>query len=161
MDYSGLCIEDLCVSEVVAATVWCYTNPACRATAAYLICRVAGGCEVPDNILQNEDGSEDKKPDCPPLPDDYVGIQDDNSGDQGNRHKSGPLSPEHGGNGNAKDDFNNLTGNTGMPVPDDSTYPPGTLIGDNGITLRPETNGSGPRIDIPSNGSRPHETLHY
>ena len=52
-----------------------------------------------------------------------------------------------------------LTGGTGKPVSD--KYPPGTMIGDNGIALRPGNGGKGPRIDIPSNAGKPHETLHY
>jgi filamentous hemagglutinin len=80
---------------------------------------------------------------------------------QGNRQISGPLAPEHGGTGNAQEDFDLLTGGQSSPAPPDSTYPPGTLIGTNGIVLRPGTESAGQRIDIPSNGTKPHETLHY
>lgn len=37
----------------------------------------------------------------------------------------------------------------------------GSRVGENGIILRPETDKSGPRIDIPAKGDKPHETLHY
>jgi hypothetical protein len=53
-----------------------------------------------------------------------------------------------------------LRGKTG-PAPVGSNYPPGTQVGDNGIRLRPARGNSGPRIDIPVNGGKPHETLHY
>jgi hypothetical protein len=54
-----------------------------------------------------------------------------------------------------------LTGGTGRPAPDSRGAPPGTLIGDNGIQWRPGSGNTGPRIDIPSNGRKPAETLHY
>jgi RHS repeat-associated protein len=97
--------------------------------------------------------------DVPGLPDGLVGVQDDKSGDRGNRHVSGPLTPEHGGTGNAQDDFDHLTGGSGKPAPDN--YPEGTRIGSNGIVIRPGTESKGPRIDIPAKGGKPHETLHY
>jgi len=39
--------------------------------------------------------------------------------------------------------------------------PDGTLVGPNGVRLRPGKEGKGPRIDIPANGSTPHETIHF
>lgn len=96
-----------------------------------------------------------------PLPNGLVGVQDSLSGMQGNRNNSGPLASENGGTGNAQEDFNKLTGGRYGPAPTDSTYPPGTLIGNNGITLRPGAGSIGPRIDIPANGTNLHETLHY
>lgn len=95
------------------------------------------------------------------LPTDLVGEQDSKSGQRGNRNISGPLSPENGGTGDAKQDFDKLTGGKSSPAPADSNYPPGTLIGPNGVAYRPGKNGTGARIDIPANGSKPHETLHY
>ena len=97
----------------------------------------------------------------PSLPSDLVGEQDSKSGQRGNRNISGPLSPANGGTGDALQDFDKLTGGQSSPAPADSNYPPGTLIGPNGIAYRPGSNGSGARIDIPANGSKPHETLHY
>jgi len=101
----------------------------------------------------------DPTPTNAPLPSGLVGTQDGKSGQQGERHNSGPLDPSHGGSGNADIDFDTLTG--GKNVPAGPRYPPGTKKGDNGITLRPPRGNSGPRIDIPANGSKPHETLHY
>ncbi len=37
----------------------------------------------------------------------------------------------------------------------------GTQVAPNGVRLRPGKDGQGPRIDIPANGSRPHETIHF
>ncbi|MEM5299645.1 hypothetical protein VSR82_35740 [Burkholderia sp. JPY481] len=98
---------------------------------------------------------------APDLPTGLVGEQDSKSGQRVNRNISGPLSPANGGTGDALQDFNKLTGGKSSPAPADSGYPPGTLIGPNGIAYRPGKNGSGARIDIPANGSKPHETLHY
>jgi len=96
-----------------------------------------------------------------PLPPGLVGTQDDKSGPQGDRHNSGPLDTAHGGVGDAGQDFSTLTGGKSGPAPAGSTYPPGTQVGDNGVVLRPARGNSGPRIDIPANGAKPHETLHY
>jgi RHS repeat-associated protein len=96
-----------------------------------------------------------------PVPSGLVGTQDGKSGQAGGRHNSGPLDPAHGGSGDAARDFNTLTGGKAGPAPAGSNYPPGTQVGDNGISLRPARGNSGPRIDIPANGDKPHETLHY
>ena len=96
-----------------------------------------------------------------PVPSGLVGTQDGKSGQAGGRHNSGPLDPAHGGSGDAARDFNTLTGGKTGPAPAGSNYPPGTQVGDNGISLRPARGNSGPRIDIPANGGKPHETLHY
>lgn len=78
---------------------------------------------------------------------------------RGKRHNSGPLTKENGGTGNADSDFDKLTGGTGKSS--DSSRPPGSKTGDNKITMRPAKGKKGPRIDIPENGSKPPETLHY
>jgi RHS repeat-associated protein len=96
-----------------------------------------------------------------PVPSGLVGTQDGKSGQAGGRHNSGPLDPAHGGSGDAARDFNTLTGGKTGPASAGSNYPPGTQVGDNGISLRPARGNSGPRIDIPDNGGKPHETLHY
>ena len=113
---------------------------------------------IPGDAVRNENGN-DSAGDAPGLPDGLVGVQDDKSGERGNRHNSGPLAPEHGGTGEAHDDFDYLTGGTGKQAPDN--YPEGTRMGDNGIIIRPGINDKGARIDIPANGDKPHETLHY
>lgn len=91
----------------------------------------------------------------PPLPGGLVGVQDGISGVRGKRTNSGPLAPEHGGTDDAGKDFGKLTG--GKSTTDGS----GGLVGENGIRYRPAVGGNGPRIDIPANGDKPHETLHY
>lgn len=98
--------------------------------------------------------------DAPPLPGGLVGVQDGKSGQSGKKFKSGPLAPEHGGTGDSEKDFGKLTGGQASPAPA-GEYPPGTVIGDNGILHRPATEDAGPRIDIPATGDKPHETLHY
>lgn len=100
-------------------------------------------------------------PPPPALPSCLVGVQDGKSGVRGNRHNSGPLAPEFGGTGDPTKDFEVLGGTNHQPAPAGSTYKPGTRISANGVTLRPSQDGNGPRIDIPANGSKPHETLHY
>ena len=97
---------------------------------------------------------------APELPTDLVGDQSDDRAGQsrGKRHNSGPLTPENGGSGNAEDDFEKLTGGTGKPV---EGRKEGTRKGDNGVTIRPGKEGEGLRIDIPANGDKPPETLHY
>ena len=94
------------------------------------------------------------------LPTDLVGDQsDDRAGkSRGKRHNSGPLTSENGGTGNPEEDFDTLTGGTGKPA---EGRKEGTIIGENGVTIRPGKEGEGPRIDIPANGEKPPETLHY
>jgi RHS repeat-associated protein len=94
-----------------------------------------------------------------PLPSGLVGTQDDKSGQSGGRIVNGPLDPAHGGVGDAGKDFDTLTGGKSGPAPTGSTLPAGSQVGDNGIVLRPGQDG--PRIDIPANGDKPRETLHY
>ncbi len=99
--------------------------------------------------------------DSPAAPGELVGEQDAGSGGQGGRHNSGPLSGENGGTGDAGTDFGNLTGGVSGPAPEGSRLPPGSQVGENGVIYRPDTDSSGPRIDIPASGDKPHETLHY
>jgi filamentous hemagglutinin len=68
--------------------------------------------------------------------------------------------PEHGGTGNFETDLGKLTGGFRPWQPGDKA-PPGSLVGANGIFGRPQNSGGGKSIDIPANGSRPHETIHY
>lgn len=100
-------------------------------------------------------------PKSPAAPGGLVGEQDAGSRTQGGRHNSGPLAPENGGTGNAEEDFGNLTGGASSPAPDGSRLPAGSQVGENGVIYRPGTGSSGPRIDIPASGDKPHETLHY
>lgn len=94
-----------------------------------------------------------------PLPDGLVGENPRES--RGKRKNSGPLTPENGSTGNAEEDFGVLGGGTSQPAPEDKGYPEGTQVAPNGTSIRPGKDGEGPRIDIPANGSKPPETLHY
>lgn len=108
------------------------------------------------NILNNDNA------DAPPLPEDFVGVQDGRGGrDRDRGRMSGPLDPDRGGTGNADDDFGVLGGPNAGPPPDGSTLPPGSRVAPNGVQIRPGSRGAGPRIDIPANGTKPPETLHY
>lgn len=100
-------------------------------------------------------------PESPALPKGLVGVQDAKSGQRGGKHRSGPLAPEHGGTGDSEKDFGKLTGGVSGPASAEKDYPAGTQVGANGIAHRPADADAGPRIDIPANGSKPHETLHY
>lgn len=112
-------------------------------------------------IYQNEAGKSDGANGSggsgasPGLPDILVGTEDRDSGPQGKRYTNGPLSPQFGGTGDAQKDYDKLAGGRWTEQPD------GMRIGENGIRYRPGTGPDGPRIDIPSNGMKPHETLHY
>jgi RHS repeat-associated protein len=96
--------------------------------------------------------------DATPVPTGLVGT--DPTPTKG-RTNSGPLAPENGGTGDAGKDFGTLTGGKSGPAPEGKGYPAGTQVGENGTQLRPGNSTSGPRIDIPANGSKPIETLHY
>jgi filamentous hemagglutinin len=118
----------------------------------------AGAAGGSDEGALNAGGADN----VPPLPDVLVGDQSDpragpNRG--GTRHTSGPLKPEHGGTGDFQADLDRLTGGARPWQPGDKA-PPGSLVGANGIFGRPNSSG-GQSIDIPANGTRPHETLHY
>lgn len=111
---------------------------------------------TPPSAAHNETDSQ-----SPTLPGGLVGVQDGKDGQQGGRINSGPLSPDHGGTGDSAKDFDKLTGGNSRPAAEGTGYPPGTTVGDNGIAHRPATGKAGPRIDIPANGDKSHETLHY
>jgi len=96
-----------------------------------------------------------------PLPEGLVGTQDSGSRQQGARVNNGPLAPANGGTGDAEADFGNLTGGNAGAAPEGSRLPEGSKVGANGVIYRPGNEVSGPRIDIPANGQKPHETLHY
>ncbi|WP_197433909.1 RHS repeat-associated core domain-containing protein [Agrobacterium vitis] len=105
----------------------------------------------------NKNAKIDKAPE---VPQELVGTQDSKAAQRGNRYNSGPLDPQKGGTGNIDKDFDMLTGGRSK-TPEGGRYPSGTQIGENGISKRPGQAGEGGRIDIPANGSKPHETLHY
>jgi RHS repeat-associated protein len=100
---------------------------------------------------------------APALPDKIVGDQSDSRAGpnkNGSKHTSGPLTPANGGKGDYKDDLETLTGGTQESKPGDKA-PPGSQIGQNGIFGRDPNSSGGKSIDIPANGIKPHETLHY
>jgi hypothetical protein len=82
-----------------------------------------------------------------PLPDNYLGNNIRFGGNRGNSDLpgSGPTPEEL---------FDKLTGGRSI------THPDGTREGSNGVRLRPG-GGNGPRIDIPANGNKKHETIHF
>lgn len=100
----------------------------------------------------------------PALPTVLVGDQSDpRSGPnrRGNRHTSGVLQPQYGGNGEWRHDAE-IIGGKFRPAPTSGgKYPPDSLISDNGVIIRPNNSSGGVSIDIPENGNKPHETLHY
>ncbi|MBV7544645.1 RHS repeat domain-containing protein, partial [Acidovorax sp. sic0104] len=130
----------------------CLATPACREF-----------CSKLGNDFRNWMNSEGSGGNVPPIPEDLVGDQSDpragpNRG--GGKHTSGPLTEENGGTGEFLPDLDKLTGGARPWRPGDKA-PPGSLIGENGIFGRPTNSGGGQSIDIPANGKKPHETLHY
>lgn len=96
--------------------------------------------------------------DAPALPDGLVGNDPTPRG-SGNSVTSGTLSPDFGGTGDYDTDLGTLAGETRPAGPGDKA-PPGAQIGENGVFGRENSSG-GRSIDIPANGDKPHETLHY
>jgi len=91
-----------------------------------------------------------------------VGDQSDpraRTNKSGKRHTSGALRPEHGGTGDYEKDLETLAGET-SPATEDDPAPIGSSLGTNGVFGRPNSSG-GHSIDIPANGNKPSETLHY
>jgi RHS repeat-associated protein len=122
-----------------------------------------------DSIAKSESGDASSgnpaaaNNNVPPVPDVLVGDQSDpragpNKG--GGKHTSGPLAPANGGTGDFHGDLDKLTGGARPWQPGDKA-PPGSLVGPNGIFGRPANSSGGRSIDIPANGSKPHENLHY
>jgi len=158
-----MCLEDACILEGAAACA--ATAPCAAAVGAAL----AGAAYYANKALHaigdaiNEVRNDGEGAVAPPLPEGNVGEDQGNTQRPGGIINSGPLAPENGGTGDAEEDFETLTGGTGKPANPEDGRPAGTLVGDNGIALRPGTETKGPRIDIPGNsetGKRP-EDLHY
>jgi hypothetical protein len=95
-------------------------------------------------ILHNE---KQDPPQVPPLPERLIGNNARPGGGRSNTDMPGvdPTPDEL---------FDRLTGGHSDILPD------GTRQSPNGIRLRPDT-GQGPRIDIPANGEKEHETIHF
>jgi RHS repeat-associated protein len=110
-----------------------------------------------------DNGGKAEGANTPALPTDVVGDQSDpraGPNDKGGKWASGRLKPEKGGTGDFEKDLNHLTRGTRPWQPGDKA-PPGSLVGPNGIFGRDPNSSGGKSIDIPSNGTKPHETLHY
>ena len=97
-------------------------------------------------------------PETPALPGELVG-EDPTPRGSGNSVTSGKLKPELGGNGDFEHDLGLLAGETRPAGPGDKA-PPNAQVGQNGVFGRPNSKG-GNSIDIPANGEKPHEVLHY
>jgi len=147
------CVGSVGMAGIAAAGWWGNHNP------------WAPKWDSPNNY-NNENSSDEGA--CPELPDKLVGDQSSPlAGQKGKKHTSGPLTPENGGNGGFMDDLETLAGPVRPWQPGDNA-PPGSLVGANGIFGRPinsgigsSTGGPGSTIDIPANGNKPHEALHY
>jgi len=138
----------------------CITVITCSADYLYV------GIVYGGRLLRNAfDGlrqlSESTGDDSPSLPEGLVGTPDKGSRQQGGRVNNGPLDPQNGGTGDAESDFDRMTGGKSGPSSESSGLPAGSRVGENGVIYRPESGRAGPRIDIPANGDKPHETLHY
>ena len=153
-DFSGNCAEDLCIVE--GAVAGCLASQACTAGAAAIGAGIVyyGGKLVNAIIHHNE-----APPVAPPVPTGPVGTPPHKEG-KGGQTQSGPLHPDHGNTGDPDKDFGHLTGGTGRPN-EAGGRPAGTQVGGNGVQIRPGSTGQGPRIDVPPNGTKPGETLHY
>ena len=92
------------------------------------------------NIFKNDTSNS------PSLPDGLVGDNPRETKGRTNTDLPASKFPET---------VQDLTG--GNISPDTTT---GHLCCDNGVRIRPG-DGSGPRIDIPANGSKPRETIHF
>jgi RHS repeat-associated protein len=100
---------------------------------------------------------------APSLPDVLVGDQSDpraGPNRSGRKHTSGRLTPTNGGTGDFQNDLDKLTGGV-RPWQEGDKAEPGSLVGPNGIFGRPKNSSGGQSIDIPANGNKPHEILHY
>lgn len=151
-------------NPAAGAAIGCaITGPACPAGATVGAIIGTAVLVVGGVIAYNEisDQSQNSGNASPPLPGGLVGADDGKSGQQGDRINNGPLAPENGGTGEAESDFDRLTGGDSSPAPESSRLPEGSRVGENGVIYRPPRGNSGPRIDIPANGKKPHETLHY
>lgn len=96
------------------------------------------------HIVHNEPAVPEVKP-VPPLPDKIVG----NNGKAGGGRENTDLP--------AADFPGTIEDLTGGNLQEED----GQLVCPNGVRVRPGKDGQGPRIDIPANGSKPHETIHF
>jgi hypothetical protein len=96
-------------------------------------------------ILNNQ--KKDLPADMPPLPEELIGNNPREAGNRSNTDMPGV-------NPTPEELFDKLTGGRSETLPD------GTRKGPNNVRLRPDV-GEGPRLNIPANGKKPHETIHF
>lgn len=154
-DSKGLWTDITCARPFNAAESWHPCRPGgggggAAASGAATTSGVSIWCILAGTCLANEEQPKQ----CPELPADLVGNNPRDS--SGKRTNSDGLSSGAGGTGDPKKDFDVLTGGTGKVDPET-----GFIKGDNGVQYRPGNGRTGPRIDIPANGAKPPETLHY
>ncbi len=135
----------------------------CAATAAAAIQACSSTYNAIDDWMHS-DSADGGGAGNPGLPTDIVGDQSDpdkaGPNKKGGKWTSGPLTPENGGTGDYDKDLDKLTGGTRPYQPGDKAQP-GSQVGPNGIFGRNPNSSGGRSIDIPGNGTKPHETLHY
>jgi RHS repeat-associated protein len=160
-DPTGMCAGPLIIPCGIAAEEVIVAGAAAASAACVAYCPSAddwakAGRAVSDGLRSIGDKLFNK---APPVPTEPVGTPPRTPG-KGGQIQSGPLHPDHGGTGDADADHDHLTGGTGRPN-ESGGRPAGTRVGENGIQIWPGKTGQGPRIDIPANGAKPGETLHY
>jgi RHS repeat-associated protein len=101
-------------------------------------------CPCP--ALPHVSNSEADSGETPPVPSGLVGQ---NPRSSSGRRTNTDLP------GGAEELFGELSGGNYETLPD------GTRRAANGVQIRPGSDGSGPRIDIPGNGNKPPETIHF
>lgn len=112
-------------------------------------CYFTGACAAFSDLLIDmlNEGEHETPSDIPPLPDDLVGDNPRSStGKRTNTDLPSDAFPET---------IKDLTGGNYV---DDAN---GSKVCPNGVRIRPGKNGEGPRIDIPANGPKPPETIHF
>jgi len=116
----------------------CQADPKCRQKLSQLAQQCAGIANQVKNWVFSE-GTD-------ALPTDLTGQ---NPRDGSGRRVNTDLP------GGSKDVFDQLSGGRSTDQGD------GTKIAPNGVRWRPGVGDQGPRVDIPANGARPHETIHF
>lgn len=148
-DPSGLVSTAACANPVnAAACAAAGIGNAGRASGAANTGGITLWCLLTDTCAANESDSDEGES-CPPLPDDLTG----NNPVPGTGNRTNTDLP--GGSDAAEDVFDRLTGGNSQTDPDS-----GHRVGPNGVRIRVGDDGR-PRVEIPSSGSREHETIHF
>jgi RHS repeat-associated protein len=131
-----------CIAGAVIATV---------ATGVMLAC-IAHSDSTPEEPVSPPDEPAAPDPDTPPVPS-VPELPTDLTGEnpvQGSGNRINTDLP-----GNSRGIFDSLGGGRA------TTLPNGHQVAPNNVRFRPGNETTGPRIDIPAHGSRPHETIHF